>query len=75
MGKYSTEIPCQKQMKYGYRIYDRPLLIEVVSWFRVFVYLKHDQPRALRENVRRRPRIDRYNDKKARALDALPISS
>ena len=45
---------------------------------RVFFYLKHvytrNQPQPSRENVRR-SRIDRYNDRKARSLDVLPISS
>ena len=44
----------------------------------LFVYLKHEctsnQPQPLRENARR-PQIDQYNDKKAQAFDALPISS
>ena len=43
-----------------------------------FFYLKHvytrNQPQPSRENVRR-SRIDRYNDRKARSLDVLPISS
>ena len=41
---------------------------------RVFVYLKHiyirNQPQLSRENVRR-PRTDRYSDRKARSLDVL----
>ena len=45
---------------------------------RVFFNLKHvyarNQPQPSRENVRR-SRIDRYNDRKARSLDVLPISS
>ena len=45
---------------------------------RVFFYVKHvytrNQPQPSRENVRR-SRIDRYNDRKARSLDVLPISS
>ena len=46
--------------------------------FFFFFYLKHvytrNQPQPSRENVRR-SRIDRYNDRKARSLDVLPISS
>ena len=41
---------------------------------RVFVYLKHvnnrNQPQPSRENLRR-PRTDRYSDRKARSLDVL----
>ena len=47
-------------------------------FFFFFFYLKHvytrNQPQPSRENVRR-SRIDRYNDRKARSLDVLPISS
>ena len=44
----------------------------------LFFYLKHvyarNQPQPSRENVRRSG-IDRYNDRKARSLDVLLISS
>ena len=47
-------------------------------FFYFLFYLKHvytrNQPQPSRENVRR-SRIDRYNDRKARSLDVLPISS
>ena len=49
----------------------------ILSWLypsRVFVYLKHvynrNQPQPSRENVRR-PRTDRYSDRKAQSLDVL----
>ena len=54
------------------------LLLNFVSISRVFFYLKHvytrNQPQPSRENVTR-SRIDRYNDRKVRLLDVLPISS
>ena len=49
----------------------------ILSWLypsRVFVYVKHvynrNQPQPSRENVRR-PRTDRYSDRKAQSLDVL----
>ena len=56
----------------------RSVYPSVFFFFFFFFYLKHacarNQPQPSRENVRR-SEIDRYNDRKARSLDVLLISS
>lgn len=75
-GVPNTAIPCRKSTRYRYRIYNRSRLLNIVSISRV-CYLKHEnsrnQPQPSRENVR--SRIDWYNNKKARLLDVLSVSS
>ena len=80
----NTEIPCQKSTKYRYRIDDRSrlLLSKRKKKKKSCIYLAclfTLNMRAPEINLRRRKKawedLDRYNDRKARSLDTLPISS